>query len=105
MHTILRSDTVEVKIRTDGPFIVIGEKINPTGRKKLAEALQACNFDYVRDLAKKQVEAGADVLDLNVGVPGLDEVDLLPLIVKVVADTVKLPICIDSPNHWPWRRP
>ncbi len=98
MQTILRSDTVEVKIRTDGPFIVIGEKINPTGHQKLAEALQAGNFDYVRDLAKKQVEAGADVLDLNVGVPGLDEVDLLPQIVKVVAATVTVPICIDSPN-------
>ncbi len=98
MQTILRSETVEVKIRIDGPFVVIGEKINPTGRKKLAEALQAGDFDYVRDLAKKQVEAGADVLDLNVGVPGLDEVDLLPQIVSVVAATVTAPICIDSPN-------
>jgi 5-methyltetrahydrofolate--homocysteine methyltransferase len=98
MQTILRSETLEVKIRTDGPFVVIGEKINPTGRKKLAEALQAGDFEYVRDLAKRQVEAGADVLDLNVGVPGLDEVDLLPQIVSVVAATVKAPICIDSPN-------
>src|SRR5450756_820304 len=98
MQTILRSETLEVKIRTDGPFVVIGEKINPTGRKKLAEALQAGDFEYVRDLARRQVEAGADVLDLNVGVPGLDEVDLLPQIVSVVAATVKAPICIDSPN-------
>ncbi len=98
MQTLLRSKTVEVKITTDGPFVVIGEKINPTGRKKLAEAFQTGNFDYVRDLAKKQVAAGADVLDLNVGVPGLDEIDLLPQIVSIVSETVAAPICIDSPN-------
>ena len=98
MQTILRSPTTEVKIKTDGPFIMIGEKINPTGRKKLAEALQQRNFDYVRDLALKQVEFGADVLDVNVGVPGIDDVALIPDVIKVIIETVKVPLCIDSPN-------
>src|SRR5512135_40535 len=98
MQTILSSETGKIKISTDGPFVIIGEKIKPTGRKKLAEALQAGNFDYVQDLAKKQVEAGADILDVNVGVPGLNEVELLPQIVRIVADAVAKPICIDSAN-------
>ncbi|MGZ9226948.1 MAG: hypothetical protein ACXW4M_15470, partial [Anaerolineales bacterium] len=64
METVLRSATTEVKLKTDGPFIIIGEELNPTGRKKLAEALQQRNFDYVRELACKQVEFGADILDV-----------------------------------------
>jgi 5-methyltetrahydrofolate--homocysteine methyltransferase len=87
-----------VKIKTDGSFIMIGEKINPTGRKKLAEALQQRNFDYVRELATKQVEFGADVLDVNVGVPGLDDVGLIPDVIRAITETVKAPLCIDSPN-------
>ena len=98
MHTLLRSATTEVTIKTDGPFVMIGEKINPTGRKKLAEALQQRNFDYVRDLALKQVEFGADVLDINVGVPGLDEVSAVAEVIKVVTDATQVPLCIDSPN-------
>ncbi len=98
MQTILRSATTEVKIKTDGLFVMIGEKINPTGRKKLAEALQARNYDVVRELATKQVEFGADVLDLNVGVPGLDEAAVIVDVIKVVIEVVKVPLCIDSPN-------
>lgn len=98
MQTTLRSATLEVKIRTDGPFVMIGEKINPTGRKKLAEALQQRNFDFVRELAVKQVEFGTDVLDVNVGVPGIDDVALIPDVIKVIVETVKVPLCIDSPN-------
>ncbi len=98
MHTVLRSAAVEIKIKTDGPFTMIGEKINPTGRKKLAEALQARNFDYVRELALKQVEFGADVLDINVGVPGLDDAALMPEVIQIVSETVKVPLCIDSPS-------
>ena len=98
MHTLLRSATTEVTIKTDGPFVMIGEKINPTGRKKLAEALQQRNFDYVRDLALKQVEFGADVLDINVGVPGLDEMSAVVEVIKVVTDATQVPLCIDSPN-------
>jgi 5-methyltetrahydrofolate--homocysteine methyltransferase len=98
MRTTLRGREKEVAIDTLGPVVVIGEKINPTGRKKLAEALRQRNFDYVRELASSQAAAMADILDINVGVPGLDDVALLPEVVKVVADQVGLPICIDTPN-------
>ena len=78
METILKSEQKQVKISFDSPFIIIGEKINPTGRKKLAAALKEGDYDYVRNLAIRQVEMGADILDINVGVPGIDEVAVLP---------------------------
>jgi 5-methyltetrahydrofolate--homocysteine methyltransferase len=98
MQTILRSQSKTVTIDIAKPFVVIGEQINPTGRKKLAAALQERNFDYVKQLAVEQVEAGADVLDVNVGVPGMDDVALLPEVIQVVASVVDVPICIDTPN-------
>ena len=97
METLLYTDGAKVKIGA-GPAVVIGEKINPTGRKKLAAALQARDFDYVVELATTQVAWGADVLDVNVGVPGIDEVALLPEVVKLVTSVVKTPICIDTPE-------
>jgi len=98
MRTLLRGTTQETAVDTEGQAVIIGEKINPTGRKKLAAALQARDFDYVRQLAASQVAAGAEVLDINVGVPGVDDVALLPEVVKLVAATVDVPICVDSPN-------
>jgi 5-methyltetrahydrofolate--homocysteine methyltransferase len=98
MQTTISGGKKQVKIDTEGPVVLIGEKINPTGRKMLAEALTRRDFDYVRELATRQVAAGADVLDVNVGVPGIDEVALLPEVVKVVASAVDVPICLDSPN-------
>lgn len=98
MQTMLRSESQEVTIDIERPFIIIGESINPTGHKKLKEALQEENYDYVRDLAVRQVEAGADILDVNVGVPGLDEVALLPKVIGIVSSVVDVPICIDSAN-------
>lgn len=98
MHTVLRSATKEVTIGIDRPFVVIGEKLNPTGNKKLAAALQADNLDAARQLAERQVAWGADVLDVNVGVPGLDEVSMISRIVELVARTVDVPLCIDSGN-------
>jgi 5-methyltetrahydrofolate--homocysteine methyltransferase len=98
METILRSRTNEVKIDPQGPVIMIGEKINPTGHKRLAEALKADDFGYVRELAGRQIEHGAHVLDVNVGVPGLDEVDLLPRMVKRIASEFDVPLCLDSGN-------
>ncbi|MEE8569332.1 MAG: dihydropteroate synthase [Anaerolineales bacterium] len=98
MKTIITSATKTVTIDTEGPFTIIGEKINPTGRKKLAAQLKERNYDYVRDLALKQVEAGADILDVNVGVPGEDEVVLLPEVCKVVMEATDVPLCIDSAN-------
>ncbi|GAB4456688.1 MAG: methyltetrahydrofolate cobalamin methyltransferase [Anaerolineales bacterium] len=98
MKTLLKSKTKKVEISTEGPFTIIGEKINPTGRKKLAAALQEGNLDYVRDLARKQIEAGADVLDVNVGMAGTDDVDYLPAIVKMLVEEFDVPLCLDSPN-------
>lgn len=77
METILKSKSGEAIIDFERPFVVIGEKINPTGRKRLAAALKEGNYDYVLNLADKQVQAGADILDVNVGVPGLDEEKVL----------------------------
>ena len=99
METILKSDKQEVKISYDAPFVIIGEKINPTGRKILAGKLKEGDYEYVRNLAVKQVDAGADILDVNVGVPGLDEVAVLPEVAKIVSETVDVPLCLDSANH------
>jgi 5-methyltetrahydrofolate--homocysteine methyltransferase len=99
MKTILSSGLKEVTIDIESPFVIIGEKINPTGRKKLAAALAEGNYEYVRTLALKQVEAGADVLDVNVGVPGLDEAVVLPEVAKIVSATVEVPLCLDSANR------
>ena len=98
MRTTLRGTKTEVVIDAQGPVVVVGEKINPTGRKRLAEALARGDFDYVVELARRQASAMADILDVNVGVPGLDEVALLPEVVKAVAGETGLPVCIDSPN-------
>jgi 5-methyltetrahydrofolate--homocysteine methyltransferase len=96
MHTVLKSASKEVTIGIDKPFVMIGEKINPTGSKKLAAAMQEGNLDAVRQLAIRQVAWGADVLDVNVGVPGLDEVQMIARVVEVVSQAVDVPLCIDS---------
>ena len=98
MHTILKSATREVIIGIDRPFVMIGEKINPTGRKKLAAALTEGNLDYVRQLAESQVAWGAEVLDINVGVPGLDEVAVVKKLMEMLAPVVDVPFCLDSAN-------
>jgi 5-methyltetrahydrofolate--homocysteine methyltransferase len=96
MQTNVQSTSKEVIIDIESPFVVIGECINPTGHKKLRDALLEDEFDYIHQLAVRQVESGADILDVNVGVPGLDEVALLPRVVELVASVVDVPICIDS---------
>ncbi len=98
MHTILKSATKEVMVGIDRPFVIIGEKINPTGRKKLAAALTEGNLDYVHQLAESQVAWGADVLDVNVGTPGLDEVAAIKKVIELVASVVSVPLCLDSGN-------
>jgi 5-methyltetrahydrofolate--homocysteine methyltransferase len=82
----------------DRPFIIIGEKINPTGNKKLGATLSEGNLDFVRQLAERQVAWGADVLDVNIGVPGLDEVAVVKKVVALVASVVSVPLCLDSGN-------
>ena len=96
MHTILKSNTKEVIIGIEKPFVLIGEKINPTGLKKLGAALAEGNLDYVKELAKRQVAWGADVLDVNVGHPGIDEVTMMPKVVEAILSVVDVPLCIDS---------
>ncbi len=98
MHTILKSATKEVMVGIDRPFVIIGEKINPTGHKKLAAALQEGNFEYIRYLVERQIDWGADILDVNVGVPGSDEVTIMPKVVELVAAICDVPLCLDSGN-------
>jgi 5-methyltetrahydrofolate--homocysteine methyltransferase len=98
MKTVLSSKTKEVIIDTSGPVIIIGECINPTRRKKLASALQAKNFEFVLELAKSQIDALADVLDVNVGFPGVDDVKLLPETVMAIHEKFDVPLSLDSPN-------
>lgn len=96
MHTILQSEKKEVVIGIDKPFVIIGEKLNPTGIKKLGQALVEREMDYVRHLAKRQVDWGADVLDVNVGHPQIEEAEVMPLVVEAVQSVVDVPLCIDS---------
>lgn len=98
MQTILRGIHKEVTIDTDGPVIIIGESINPTRRKKLVSALKEGKFDYVLELAESQIKAGADILDVNVGFPGVDDVKLLPETVHAIRSVFDIPLCLDSPN-------
>ncbi len=98
METKLSSATKEIIISADRPTVLIGERINPAGKKKLAESLKSGNMDIVRKEAIDQVNAGADVLDVNVTVFGLDETPLLPKAVQAVMDVVDVPLCIDSAN-------
>jgi 5-methyltetrahydrofolate--homocysteine methyltransferase len=98
METILKGLGKEVIISRDRPTVIIGERINPTGKKRLAAALSAGDLSIVEEEASKQVRAGAHVLDVNVGAAGVDEVDLLPRAVRLVMETVDVPVCIDSPN-------
>ncbi len=96
MQTILRSRSREVVISGDRPFVMIGERINPTGRKVLAAEMKAGVMDRVRSDAIAQVEAGAQMLDVNAGVPLVDEPALLVATIKAVGEVTDVPICIDS---------
>lgn len=98
METTVSSATKELVIGYDRPTVLIGERINPTGRKQLAEALKAGNLELVREDARAQVQAKADMLDVNVGTPGVDETSLLPETVQAVTEIVDVPLCIDSSN-------
>jgi len=96
METRVSSATKEVLIADGQPTVLIGERINPTGKKKLAEALKAGNLEIVSKEALAQVQAGADIIDINVGMLGVDEVSLLPRAVQAVMDSVDVPLCLDS---------
>lgn len=98
LTTIVRSETQEVEINRELPTIIIGECINPTGRKKLQEELKKGKFDIIRRDALLQVEAGAAILDVNAGVPGMDEPKLLVELIEVVRELTEVPLCIDTAN-------
>ncbi len=96
MDTVLRSPQQTVIIGLNRPFVVIGERINPTGRKALAAEMAAGDFSRVIADAKAQVEAGAHVLDVNSGVPLTDEAEIMAEAIRLVQATVEVPVCIDS---------
>lgn len=98
METTLKGQGNPVTIGGGGPTVIIGERINPTGKKRLAAALQEGNLSLVREEALAQVAAGADVIDVNVGAAGVDEVDLLPRAVRAVVETVEAPVSVDTAN-------
>jgi 5-methyltetrahydrofolate--homocysteine methyltransferase len=100
MQTIVKSPTQTVIIGPDQPFVIIGERINPTGRKLLAGEMQAGDFSRVVRDAKAQVEAGAHILDVNAGVPSAEpsktEPELMVKAVQAVQSVTDVPLCIDS---------
>lgn len=98
MKTTVSSATKQVVIGDNRPTVLIGERINPTGKPRLTAALLAGDLQLVSELAVSQVEAGADILDVNVGVLGVDEVALLPQAVQALMAAVPVPLCIDSDN-------
>lgn len=94
--TKISSPTKEVKIGFEEPFVIIGERINPTGRKLLAEEMKADDFSRVESDAIAQVRAGAHMLDVNAGIPLADEPALLAKAIKVVQSVTDVPLAIDS---------
>jgi 5-methyltetrahydrofolate--homocysteine methyltransferase len=96
MDTIVRSGSRTVTIGAGHPFCVIGERINPTGRKRLAEELKAGDYSTVVADTHSQVEAGADMLDVNAGIPLVDEAELLQRMLATIQAESDIPLCIDS---------
>jgi len=96
LTTSISSKTTNVEITREKSTVIIGERINPTGRKKVLAALEAGNFDIVRSDAISQVQAGAEVLDVNAGVPGADEPALLQQVMRTVMEVTDVPLCIDT---------
>jgi len=96
METVITSPSREIYIGPDHPFVIIGERINPTGRKLLGKEMASGNFDRVRADAIAQVEAGAQILDVNAGIPLADEPAILAEAIRIVQSVVDVPLAIDS---------
>lgn len=96
VDTIVSSATKEIAIGFERPFCVIGERINPTGRKLLAAEMAAGDFSRVESDARAQVEAGATMLDVNAGIPLADEPAILAQSIKLVQSITDVPLSIDS---------
>ncbi|MBR1866206.1 MAG: homocysteine S-methyltransferase family protein, partial [Lachnospiraceae bacterium] len=93
---LLASERQMLEIDIDGGFLVVGERINPTGKKKLQEQLREDCLDLVVQMAEEQEENGAAILDINVGMNGIDEDEMMQKVLYEVTSTVNLPLCIDS---------
>lgn len=98
MKTIVSNGNNIVTIGDNGPTIMIGERINPTGKKKLAESLRRGNMDVVKAEAKAQIAAGAQILDVNVVTEGVDEAEILPRAIEAILEITDTPLCIDINN-------
>lgn len=98
METRISSSTKDVLITDNGPTVLIGERINPTGKKNLEAALKAGEYDLICKEAIAQVEAGADILDVNVACPGVDEIAVFPRAIEKIMVSVEVPLCIDINN-------
>ncbi len=96
LETVLRGTAREIVMGHGHRFTLIGERINPTGRRIFQEQLRAGDFSAIERDVKAQVEGGADVLDVNMGVPLTDEPELLAKAIQLVQSHTDLPICIDS---------
>jgi 5-methyltetrahydrofolate--homocysteine methyltransferase len=96
MHTVLSSASRTITIGHDQPFCIIGERINPTGRKKFQEQLRAGDLSAIEIDVQAQVDGGATMLDVNMGAPLIDEPVVLAQAVKLVQSLTDLPLCIDS---------
>ncbi len=98
METILSCKTHRVIIGDGRPTVIIGERINPSGKKEMSNALKQGKFEDIRREATAQIQAGADVLDINVGIAGVDEIELLPKVTRIATDAAGIPLCLDSTN-------
>lgn len=98
METTLTFKEKTVTISPNHPFVMIGERINPTRRKKLAASMAEGDFSMVQEDARAQVAAGAQVLDVNAGIPGADEPALLRSAAQAMMEVVDVPLCFDSAN-------
>lgn len=96
--SVITSARKTVFIGEGNPFVVVGERINPTGKPLLQEALKQKNYGYIRQLAVEQVEKGADALDVNVGMPDIDEPDAMVDVIDTLITAVDVPLCLDSSN-------
>ena len=96
LETAVQSPTRTVWIGAHHPLVIIGERINPTGRKKLAQALEEGDLKMVQEEALAQVREGAHILDVNVGVSGIDEPRVLQEAVRAIQEVTDVPFCLDS---------
>ncbi|MBA4393494.1 MAG: hypothetical protein C0407_08060, partial [Desulfobacca sp.] len=96
IETFIKSPTKTVWIGPAHPLVIIGERLNPTGRKKLARALETGDLNLLQKEAKKQARAGAQILDVNVGLSGIDEPRLLTEAILAIQEVTDCPLCLDS---------